>query len=78
MQEPQEMWVWSPGWEDSLEKEMAAHSSISAWRIPDIGAFSLWGRKESDTTEHLSIPITLPGDEKWFQEVGEETYHFYV
>ena len=78
MQEPQEMWVWSLGWEDSLEKEMAAHSSIIAWRIPDIGAFSPWGRKESDTTEHLSIPITLQGDEKWFQEVGEETYHFYV
>ena len=26
--------VWSLGWEDSLEKEMAAHSSILAWRIP--------------------------------------------
>ena len=23
-----------PGWEDLLEKEMAAHSSILAWRIP--------------------------------------------
>ena len=23
-----------PGWEDPLEKEMAAHSSILAWRIP--------------------------------------------
>ena len=23
-----------PGWEDSLEKEMATHSSILAWRIP--------------------------------------------
>ena len=23
-----------PGWEDSLEKEMAAHSSILAWKIP--------------------------------------------
>ena len=26
--------VWSLGWEDSLEKEMATHSSILAWRIP--------------------------------------------
>ena len=25
--------VWSLGWEDPLEKEMAAHSSILAWRI---------------------------------------------
>ena len=29
----QEMGVRSPGQEDSLEKEMAAHSSILAWRI---------------------------------------------
>ena len=26
--------VWSLGWEDPLEKEMATHSSILAWRIP--------------------------------------------
>ena len=26
--------VWSLGWEDNLEKEMAIHSSIFAWRIP--------------------------------------------
>ena len=30
----QETWVWSPGQEDPLEKEMATHSSILAWRIP--------------------------------------------
>ena len=29
-----ETWVWSLGWEDLLEKEMATHSSIPAWRIP--------------------------------------------
>ena len=29
----QETWVRSLGWEDPLEKEMAAHSSILAWRI---------------------------------------------
>ena len=29
-----ETWVRSLGWEDPLEKEMAAHSSILAWRIP--------------------------------------------
>ena len=27
-------WVRSLGWEDPLEKEMASHSSILAWRIP--------------------------------------------
>ena len=44
------------GWEDPLEKEMAAHSSILAWKIPwtaeEVG-FCPWGRKESDTTERL-------------------------
>jgi len=30
----QETQVRSPGQEDSLEKEMATHSSILAWRIP--------------------------------------------
>ena len=29
--------VQSPGWEDSLEKEMATHSSVLAWRIPGTG-----------------------------------------
>ena len=30
----QEMWVGSLGWEDSLEKEIATHSTILAWEIP--------------------------------------------
>ena len=32
--EMQEMWVQSLGQEDPLEKAMATHSSILAWRIP--------------------------------------------
>ena len=28
-----ETWVWSLGWEDPLEKGMATHSNILAWRI---------------------------------------------
>ena len=27
-------WIWSPGWEDPLEKGTATHSSVLAWRIP--------------------------------------------
>ena len=34
MQETQEMWVQSVGWEDPLGEEMASHSSILAWEIP--------------------------------------------
>ena len=34
MPETQEMWVQSLGQEDPLEKRMATHSSILAWKIP--------------------------------------------
>ena len=50
----QETRVRSLDWEDPLEKEMATHSSILAWKIPwteEPG--SPWGRKESDTAERL-------------------------
>ena len=30
----QETWVQSLGWEDPLEKAMATHTSILAWKIP--------------------------------------------
>ena len=45
------------GWEDPLEKDMATHSSVLAWRIPmDRGAWraTVHGVAESDTTEQLS------------------------
>ena len=38
----------------ALEKEMATHSSVLAWRIPGMGSLvccRLWGRTELDTTE---------------------------
>ena len=38
----------------TLEKEMATHSSVLAWRIPgtaEPGGLLSWGRTESDTTE---------------------------
>ena len=38
----------------ALEKEMAIHSSVLAWRIPgtgEHGGLHLWGRTESDMTE---------------------------
>ena len=34
MQETQEMWVRSAGQEDPLQREMATHSSILAWKTP--------------------------------------------
>ena len=62
MQETQEIQVPSSCWEDPLEKEMATHSSILAWRIPqreEPGGFSPWGHKESDTTEHTRICMPM-------------------
>jgi len=32
-----ETWIWTLGQEDPLEKEMATHSNILAWRIPWTG-----------------------------------------
>ena len=54
MQEAQEIRVQSLGWRDLLEKEMATHSSILAWRIPgteEHGRVQSVGLPESDMTE---------------------------
>ena len=50
----QETWVRSLGWEDPLEKGMATHSNIIAWRIyMDRGAWwvTVHGVTELDMTE---------------------------
>ena len=57
-----ETWVPSLGWEDPLEKEMATHSSILAWRIPwmeELGGLQSMGHKESETTERLHFHFHL-------------------
>ena len=49
----QETWVQSLGWEDPLEKEMAAYSSILTWRIPwteEPAKLQSMGSQESDST----------------------------
>ena len=56
-----ETWVQSLGREDPLEKEMATHSSILAWRIPwmeELGGLQSTGHKESDTTERLHFTLS--------------------
>ena len=52
----QETQIRSLGWKDPLEKGMATHSTILAWRIlwiEEPGRLHSMGRKESDTTERL-------------------------
>jgi len=51
----QDTWVQSLGWEDPLEKGMANHSSILAWRIPWTEEPCRPQSKESHTTEQLTL-----------------------
>ena len=69
----QEMHVRSLGWEDPLEEEMATHSSIPAWKIPqteETGLLSL-GREyplEEEMATHCSI---LAGKISWTEQPGD-------
>ena len=57
----QETQVQSPGQEDPLERGMATHSSVLAWRIPwteELGGYRPWGHKESDTAERLTLSLS--------------------
>ena len=50
----------TPGREDPLEKEMATHCSVLAWRIPwtkEPSGCSPWGRKESGMAEPLTTAL---------------------
>ena len=52
------MRVRSLGWEDPLEKVIAIHFSILAWRIPrmrSLAGYSPWSHKELDMTEHTYL-----------------------
>ena len=65
IQETQESWVRFLGWEDPLEKEMAAHSSILAWKMLwtwEPGGYSPQGSKESDMTERANTHTPLTGN----------------
>ena len=62
----QETWIQSLGWEDPVEKKMATHSSILAWKTPwteEPGRLQYMRSKESDTTEQLNR-TTLKMDEQ--------------
>ena len=61
-QEPQ---VPSLGWEDSLQKEMATHSSILAWEIPwteEFVGYSPWGHERVGqglvTKQHILLSFS--------------------
>ena len=52
-------------WEDPLEKGMAIHSSILAWRIPwteEPGGLQSRGHKELDMTKLLTLSLSFSGN----------------
>ena len=59
------MWetqVWSLGWEDTLEKEMAIYSSMRAWRIPwteELDRLQSLGSQESDDLVTKPPPLNI-------------------
>ena len=76
-----ETWVWSLGREDPLEKEMATHSSILAWRIPwreEPGRLQSMGsqRVGHDWATSLTHPLThsntVGGSVNWYNHHGEQ------
>ena len=55
----QETWVQSLSGKDPLQKGMATHFSILAWRIPQrsLEGYSPWDHEESDMTEWLTLSL---------------------
>ena len=59
--------VQSLGREDLLEKKMATHSHILAWKIPwmeEPGRLQSMESQESDTTERLHFPLAVEREEE--------------
>ena len=56
-----ETWVRSLCWEDTLEKEMATHSSILAWRIPRMEEPSRLQSTGSQRATSLSLHFHFSG-----------------
>ena len=62
------MWktpVRSPGWEDPLEKEMATHSSILAWKVvwaeEPGGPQSMGLQSQTRLSAHTHMYVTIRG-----------------
>ena len=61
----------------ALEKEMATHSSVLAWRIPGTGSLlgcRLWGRAESDMTEATQQQQQQLFDKWWLIDLQPYLY----
>ena len=73
----QETWLWSLGWEDPLQKEMATHSSILAWKSHgqrSLEGCSPWCCKDSGMTEQLTLTY-YSGTKREIKSDFSETIH---
>ena len=73
----QETWVQSLGQGDLLEKELATHSSILAWKSPwteELVGYNAWGRKEADRTEQLHFHFHF----LIHKSRDHDTFHSYI
>ena len=64
----QESWVRSLAWEDPLEKGMATHSSILAWRIPwteEPGGLQYMVSQKPNMTKQLTLSLSKDLIEIW-------------
>ena len=68
-------------WQDPLQKEMATHSSVLAWRTPwteEPGGLQSMGSQESDTTKQQNQPLAeadLGGNAIQIHEEQKEKIH---
>ena len=81
----QETWIQSLGWEDPLEKEMATHSSILAWRIPrtvEAGGLQSTGSQSPIRLKWLSmhscIELSIALLINVFGELAKPNLNFFV
>ena len=68
-----ETWVWSLGQKDPLEKEMATHSSILAWRIPwmeEPGGLQSMGLQRVGHNWATSLSLSLSFHHTKFEYLG--------
>ena len=75
----EDVWFWSLGWEDPLEKEMATHFSILAWRISWTeepgGLQSVGSQRVGHDWRDLACTSILAWEILWTEESGGATVH---
>ena len=79
MQKTQLMQVQSLDQEDSLEYEMAIHSSIIAWKFygqRNLAGYSPWDHKRSATIEQLSMQTQIHVDTN--TDLDKTDVHIYI